>query len=446
MALDPQKLARWMSEKNVSPKQLSEAANVGYGTIQRWMRDSKPGQPASCTPSNHADVAEALGLTMEQLAWKGESSSIPNNIDRFDTIIKAKTSHFAEGSRRFVFDKIENFRASELSGYFIIEGDPGAGKSTILAKLVQDHVCVRHFNVASLGIRSAGEFLRNICAQLLQAIGIEEELPPEFDKNGSYFRRLLERISTKSKGKKTLIAIDALDEADTNEQDPYSNILYLPEILPPWVHIVVTSRRLRNLRLVTSPAPTRLDLRDYPEENRNDVVHHIEHRMSNQEFEQQFSQYAGSLDLTVPSAIEMLVEKSECNFMYLHYILQEVSQHQGGVLELPAGLTGYYQMQLRRMRSLDSERLKVLFHLAVGGVAKTIRDLGKHSGVALTQVALALDDWHQFLRTESVGETQTYSIYHNSFREFLLAQPEVESVGIEATASFLDELGWDEEP
>jgi len=54
--------------------------------------------------------------------------------------------------REFVFRKIKSFINKEVSGYFFIVGDPGEGKSAIIAKYVLKTRCVAHFNVKAQGI------------------------------------------------------------------------------------------------------------------------------------------------------------------------------------------------------------------------------------------------------------------------------------------------------
>ena len=54
----------------------------------------------------------------------------------FQSLIEEKTAGFV--GREFVFQAIEEFLTSQPSGYFIIEGEPGIGKSAILAKYVRD--------------------------------------------------------------------------------------------------------------------------------------------------------------------------------------------------------------------------------------------------------------------------------------------------------------------
>ena len=62
------------------------------------------------------------------------------------------------------------------SGYIVIHGEPGIGKTAIVGQLVKDRALVHHFNVAPLGIRSPQAFLSNVCAQLIVRYGLDYTL------------------------------------------------------------------------------------------------------------------------------------------------------------------------------------------------------------------------------------------------------------------------------
>ncbi|MCC3467147.1 MAG: ATP-binding protein, partial [Microcoleus sp. PH2017_06_SFM_O_A] len=75
-----------------------------------------------------------------------------------ETIIADRTQDFT--GRRFVFAAIAEFLQNNRKGYFVLEADPGVGKSSIMAKLVLllKRRCVAHFNSQSQGIVRAEQF------------------------------------------------------------------------------------------------------------------------------------------------------------------------------------------------------------------------------------------------------------------------------------------------
>ncbi|WRH66405.1 MAG: Swt1 family HEPN domain-containing protein [Planktothrix sp. GU0601_MAG3] len=85
-------------------------------------------------------MAEVLPLLQEKPEYENQLQS---------RLIQEKTEGFV--GREFVFDAIQTFLDHQPNGYFIIEGDPGIGKSAILAKYVEETGCVAHFNVRFSG-------------------------------------------------------------------------------------------------------------------------------------------------------------------------------------------------------------------------------------------------------------------------------------------------------
>ena len=91
-------------------------------------------------------------------------------VREFESLITERTTGFV--GRDFIFTTIDGFLADPAfsSGYIIIRGEPGIGKSALIGKLVKRRGCVHHFNIAPQNIRSARDFLGNVCAQFLAGI------------------------------------------------------------------------------------------------------------------------------------------------------------------------------------------------------------------------------------------------------------------------------------
>ncbi|WP_333043149.1 MULTISPECIES: hypothetical protein [unclassified Microcoleus] len=96
-----------------------------------------------------------------------------------ETIIQDRTQDFT--GRRFVFEAIIEFLQKKAKGYFVLEADPGVGKTSIMAKLVllMKRRCVVHFNSQSQGTVKAKQFLENACTQLIQAFKLDYPKLPE---------------------------------------------------------------------------------------------------------------------------------------------------------------------------------------------------------------------------------------------------------------------------
>ena len=157
--------------------------------------------------------------------------------------IAEKTTGFV--GRKWLFEAIAGFIHAQKRGYFILRGDPGIGKSAILAQMAKREGFIHHFNVRAEGIRSPERFLSNVCSQLIATYRLDSaSLPPEATRDSRFLNGLLDRVSARlSPGEKAVILVDALDESDASALTPRANPLYLPLILPPGVFMILTTRR-----------------------------------------------------------------------------------------------------------------------------------------------------------------------------------------------------------
>jgi len=158
--------------------------------------------------------------------------------------IEEKTRDFV--GRTFVFDAFERFAAVNPRGYFFIRGDPGIGKSALMAQLVKEQACIHHFNVRAEGINRPELFLRNVCAQIVAACGLPHRaLPIEADSDAGHLRALLSEATDRlGPGKRLLVVVDALDEVDEGGHTADGNTLLMPLTLPHGAYVIATARRM----------------------------------------------------------------------------------------------------------------------------------------------------------------------------------------------------------
>ena len=192
---------------------------------------------------------------------------------QFQSLIQDKTEDFV--GREYVFSAIETFIKENSKGYFTIIGDPGMGKSAILAKYVQETECIAHFNVQLQGPNRADQFLESVCKQLVERYQLPyDPLPSNATRDGEFLGQLLDEVGQRRNGKPLVIAVDALDEVDpTSYRD--ANILYLPPHLPDGVYLIVTRRRGVEVPLTTYAPEKRLSLLDYQVDSQRDVRTYI---------------------------------------------------------------------------------------------------------------------------------------------------------------------------
>ncbi|TAD97275.1 MAG: ATP-binding protein [Oscillatoriales cyanobacterium] len=349
-----------------------------------------------------------------------------------ETIIQDRTQDFT--GRRFVFVAIAEFLQNNRKGYFVLEADPGVGKSSIMAKLVLllKRRCVAHFNSQSQGIVRAEQFLENACTQLIRGFQLNyPQLPENATRDGNFLSRLLGEVSAKLGGKKLIIVVDALDEVDSSLQGRGSNVLYLPDALPDNVYFIV-SKQPKTLPL---PNHDVFDLMQYSAESLADVKVYIDKRTGNSA---SIQSWINRQNLQREQFVAAVAEKSQNNFMYLRYVLNDIDSGKYSdvnLQDLPRELEGYYDKHWARMemavkdKELRRRKLKVIYLLTKTRKPVCCDILADFAEEDALDVQEVLDDWEQFLR-RSGDSPPDYSIYHASFQRFLHRIDVVQKAGV----------------
>lgn len=362
------------------------------------------------------------GIHSQYPYFKARPASLSRS---FDIFIDEHTRGFV--GRKFVFDELEAFLSGEdyENGYFIIKGEPGIGKSAIMAYLIKTRGYIHHFNIGLQNINKAHQFLESMCAQLISRFELDHPTwPPDANNDGAFFNQLLYEASEKLKdGDKLVMAVDALDEVDVSGLSPRSNILYLPPVLPPNVYFVVSVREKDDIRLQVANSREFKLLAD-SSFNIRDARDYTCQKLSDKQMLQQIV----SWNITNEQFIEIILHKSEGNFMYLRHVLPAIKRGQfkeGTLEQLPIGLLGYYQNHWRKMRSQDTAVFDTLYQpivcvLAAVKEAVSIDQVSAYTEVAASKVRQVIKEWREFLY-EEFGEQQQrlYRVYHKSFQDFL---------------------------
>ncbi|MCG7853376.1 MAG: hypothetical protein MIO92_12715 [Methanosarcinaceae archaeon] len=136
--------------------------------------------------------------------------------------------------------------------------------------------------------------------------------------------------------------------------------------------------------------------------------------------------------------VRLMSKKSEGNFMYLRHVLPEIEKGAYKDLnleKLPAGLQNYYEDHWKRMKMMASFlpvlKLKIIYILCevVEPVARElVANVSSESEIAVQAV---LTEWGQFLHSFQVDGERRFSIYHESFRDFLHRKDIVKAAGID---------------
>jgi Swt1-like HEPN len=389
----------------------------------------------------HQAGAESQAIELDQLKEKfrqewhlrsqGVNSGFSPEARALRTLISEKTVGFV--GREFVFTSINEFLNSQPHGYFIIEADPGVGKTALLAEYVRRQQCVAHFNIRSQGINRADQFLESVCQQLIDIYRLPyATVPPDASRDGKFLAKLLQEVSIILKPKQRLvIAIDALDEVDASDHSG-GNLLYLPATLPANIYFVLTQRSIP-IALSTNSPLQRFPLMQYVNESRQDVQAFLQQRIKNSLVIQD---WVAQQQHMIEDFIIELAKRSENNFMYLRYVLSELERgtyQDTSLAGLPQGLESYYEDHWRRMGMTEQSRPRykvkivyVLAELKEPMSRSLIAEFAKEDDLTVQEV---LDRWREFLREEVIEGQTCYSIYHASFSDFLYRKDIVQAAG-----------------
>jgi hypothetical protein len=433
----PQALLEFYDRLGDSWRDLADVLEIPPRDVRRFRRGDEPrqiwhwlvergkekGLPRALSEIGREDLAELLA-----------ADAIPEiaaDVTDFTTLIDERTEEFV-GRRRFgerLWATLDDdaFR----SGYMFVHGEPGIGKTALLAKLVRERNLVHHFNSALIGITSRERFFRNVCAQLILRYELpHERLPADATSDSGFLLSLLTRAAERER---VVVAVDAVDEAVAAEDT--QNRLFLPPALPSRVFFVVTMRHPDDVDLYVDE-PRDLPLLEMDAENQADIREYIATFLDRHH--RAMTRRLRELGLAEEEFTATLADRSEGNFMYLRHVLRGIRDETlggvdaGGIRELPRGLRAYYaqlEKQLVRRIGGDPDReLAILGVLAAWPSPLTPCRLARFAEENVTMTRAVLRRWVPFLNQVPVDGESGWALYHASFREFLAERLDMQAV------------------
>jgi len=338
------------------------------------------------------------------------------------------------------------------SGYVLLTGEPGIGKTALMAHLVSTQGWIHHFNLATSGIVSAATFLSNVCAQLIIMYGLRHaQLPTRATQDGLFLQRLLSEARDSAATGRIVVAVDAIDEAADEGTGPQTNRLSLPKTLPDGVYFVVSSRT-RNRYELDSDRLRHVEIGEDSAGNVADLTAFIRAYMDRNA--DAMGRVMREIRATPEEFVEVLLERSEGNFLYATHVLPELARGAVSDLrtlrDLPLGLAGYYRAHWETMRRSDPVLFDELHRPVIHGFVVFLRTTASMIAdtyhIPVSRVWQAIDTWREFLNEEpSDRGERRFRIYHKTFLDFLRTTAGLKEAEEVVIDTVWREIRWDEE-
>lgn len=361
----------------------------------------------------------------------------------FDSYLNEKRTGFV--GREWLLDKIEGWRFHDERA-FLIEGEPGLGKSSVVAQLINlnpDGLVIAHHccqaDVAET--LHPGRFVQSIAAMLADRLPEYDDCLTEpqvmaalsgEDAASALSQGIIEplgRIKAPKDGVRYVV-IDALDEAVLHEGK--FNIVDMlsaqVERFPSWLRIVATTRNDSEV-LNRFSAPFRIKLDAADSRNIDDIAVYIRKRIrGTPELAEKLVESHESAD----KIISTLSERSDGNFLYAVQALDGVQRDHCSfkqIKELPPGLEGlylkYFERVFRGTREVGFESRYGAAHalLQVMVAAREPLTSGELAAASGLDAEEELPKWlrrlRQFLRLRLRDGEETIALYHKSVADWL---------------------------
>lgn len=381
----------------------------------------------------------------------------------FSRRVRELTEDFV--GREWLFAEVEAFLAGEAERVLLIEGEPGAGKSAVAARLVQrgaasaHHFCVPH----EAGTREPVTFVRSMSLKLVRAVPgfgrhlveeaaarrVEAHVSVESARNaviyGVYVDKLivnarsaeeafqvllrepLKALADQGGGRVTLL-VDSLDEAARLDRRPsIADLIASSRDLPEGVRWIVTSRP--GGPIAERPGVRRIALDGAGQ--LEDAVAFVDAALSEPSLAAALARAGQDAGAFRRALLERGDARDRGNLLYLRYVLRQLREDAaaGRLLApaegLPAGLDAVYRELLDRPlqgRPKDERRRLVRPVLGVLAAAQEplrAAAIERFSGVPGQDVSDVLEDLKELLDSAEEGGEPAHRLYHASFGDFL---------------------------
>jgi len=350
--------------------------------------------------------------------------------DRFEDKL---SHHFKVVDEKFyipnndLLTKLKTALTELNGGYIFIEGLPGIGKSTALTKFKETNpeITLAYYCFIPDAKNDFGElrhksnyFLKSLCISIENQFP-DIDLPNKYsDKFEEKFASYIDKLGTLKK--KIIFIIDGLDHVHRDTSLNENSLLnQIKGNLPDGIFFVLSSQ----YRAVLSTfVATQID---------SETKRHIVVTKFNQ---QEIKQYLNNKGIDAVDFLDQIERVSGGIPLYLHYIsellLKTEKRYFEDVLKnLPNLIDGkinsFHEYLFQKISSDEFTKwvLAVFAYRKENSTAETILEILKLAGLnkTLTDVSDVINNFSHLLRQT---DGRVYSIFHNSFREFIISKTE----------------------
>ena len=325
------------------------------------------------------------------------------------------------------FEQLERGLSELSGGYIFIEGLPGIGKSTALTKFKEQHrdVTLAYYCFIPDKKNDFGElrhqsyyFLKSLC------IAVEKSFP-EVDLPSKYSERYEEKLSSyieklSKQKKKIIFIIDGLDHVHRDTTLGEKSLLnYIKGDLPDNIYFILSSQ----YDTVLSPS-VKLQID-------SDARRYIKVSPFTQ---MEIKQYLDNKGIDTSNILDAIERVSAGIPIYLHYISEllikiDKRDYEKTLEDLPNLIDGkinsYHEYLFQKIEDNVFAKwvLAVLAYRKENTSIATIQEILKIAGEnrTLTEVESVISLFSHLLKQI---DGRAYSIFHNSFREFVISKTE----------------------
>jgi tetratricopeptide (TPR) repeat protein len=370
--------------------------------------------------ADRGSMLQALGVEsaaqMELLAGTRAQPWATVAMGRVDALIGRVTSDVIVG-REKELQAIDRFVAEGSQRILVVSGEAGFGKTALLAEWVETRkggFCdiAYHFFSQSFApdLTNRPDCIEALASQLVRLMGDDGGLLREQDPSSEGILHELVRQASKWRPERPLaLVIDAIDEAESFEIPP------VPLPLPSNVSLIVSVRLGRNQKFSESPL-----LNEWTDKAQRLHVAPLQREA--------VARYlaASGLDLS-PQQVELLHARVAGYPLYLHYLVQDLSQVQGQRAEVerilettPATFGEYVRAQIDRIFRLApgkrAYRLLGALAVACAPLPVTLASVAAKMDAALVEQTALDAAVRRWIRRES-GPPTTFALDHPLLHE-----------------------------